>query len=77
MMNAKDRALRFHRRSDPHFMSPHRAPQRPHLAFKDRVGQGWAAIVVLVKDYEYPAQTSETMPDIAATRLMLNRLAPA
>lgn len=28
-------------------------------------------------DYEYRAQASETMLDIAATRLMLNRLAPA
>jgi hypothetical protein len=28
------------------------------------------------KDYEYRVQTSETMLDIAATRLMLNRLAP-
>ena len=29
------------------------------------------------KDYEYRVQTSETMLDIAATRLMLNRLASA
>ncbi len=29
------------------------------------------------KDYEYRVQTSETLLDIAATRLMLNRLAPA
>jgi transposase len=29
------------------------------------------------KDYEYRVQTSETMLDIAATRLMLNRLVPA
>jgi putative transposase len=29
------------------------------------------------KDYEYRVQTSETMLDIAATRLMLNRLTPA
>ncbi len=29
----------------------------------------------LSKDYEYRVQTSETMIDIAATRLMLNRLA--
>ena len=29
------------------------------------------------KDYEYRVQTSETMLNIAATRLMLNRLAPA
>ena len=29
------------------------------------------------KDYEYRVQTSEAMLDIAATRLMLNRLAPA
>ena len=29
------------------------------------------------KDYEYRVQTSETMLAIAATRLMLNRLAPA
>lgn len=29
------------------------------------------------KDYEYRVQASETMLDIAATRLMLNRLAPA
>jgi putative transposase len=29
------------------------------------------------KDYEYMVQTSETMIDIAATRIMLNRLAPA
>jgi putative transposase len=28
------------------------------------------------KDYEYQVQTSETLLDIAATRLMLNRLAP-
>ena len=28
------------------------------------------------KDYEYHVQTSETMIDIAAIRLMLNRLAP-
>ena len=28
------------------------------------------------KDYEYRVQTSETLIDIAATRLMLNRLAP-
>jgi putative transposase len=30
----------------------------------------------LSKDYEYHVQTSETMVDIAAIRLMLNRLAP-
>jgi putative transposase len=29
------------------------------------------------KDYEYRVQTSETLLDIAATRLILNRLAPA
>jgi transposase len=29
------------------------------------------------KDYEYRVQTSETMLDIAAMRLMLNRLVPA
>jgi putative transposase len=29
------------------------------------------------KDYEYRVQTSETMIDVAAIRLMLNRLAPA
>jgi putative transposase len=29
------------------------------------------------KDYEFRVQTSETLLDIAATRLMLNRLAPA
>jgi transposase len=29
------------------------------------------------KDYEYRVQTSETMLDTAATRFMLNRLAPA
>jgi putative transposase len=31
----------------------------------------------LSKDYEYVVQTSETMIDIAAIRLMLNRLTPA
>jgi putative transposase len=31
----------------------------------------------LSKDYEYMVQTSETLIDIAAIRLMLNRLAPA
>ena len=31
----------------------------------------------LSKDYEYKVQTSETMIDVAAIRLMLNRLAPA
>jgi putative transposase len=31
----------------------------------------------LAKDYEYRVQTSEVMIDIAAVRLMLNRLAPA
>ncbi len=31
----------------------------------------------LSKDYEYMVQTSETLIDIAATRIMLNRLAPA
>ncbi len=31
----------------------------------------------LGKDYEYRVQTSEAMIDIAAVRLMLNRLAPA
>jgi hypothetical protein len=30
----------------------------------------------LSKDYEYRVQTSETMLEIAATRLMLNRIAP-
>jgi putative transposase len=30
----------------------------------------------LSKDYEYSVQTSETIIEIAATRLMLNRLAP-
>jgi transposase len=30
----------------------------------------------LSKDYEYSVQTSETLIDIAATRLMLKRLAP-
>ena len=29
------------------------------------------------KDYEFRVQTSETLLDIAATRLMVNRLAPA
>ena len=29
------------------------------------------------KDYEYNVQTSETMIDIAAIRIMLNRLEPA
>lgn len=31
----------------------------------------------LAKDYEYRVQSSETMIDVAAIRLMLNRLAPA
>lgn len=31
----------------------------------------------LAKDYEYRVQTSETMIDVAAIRLMLNRLVPA
>jgi transposase len=31
----------------------------------------------LSKDYEYRMQTSETMIDLAAIRLMLNRIAPA
>jgi transposase len=31
----------------------------------------------LSKDYEYAVQTSETMIDIAAIRIMLNRLTPA
>ncbi len=31
----------------------------------------------LSKDYQYRVQTSETMIDIAAIRIMLNRLAPA
>jgi len=31
----------------------------------------------LSKDYEYMVQTSETLIDIAAIRIMLNRLAPA
>jgi putative transposase len=31
----------------------------------------------LSKDYEYCLQSSETMIEIAATRLMLNRLAQA
>jgi putative transposase len=31
----------------------------------------------LSKDYEYMVQTSETMIDLAALRIMLNRLAPA
>ena len=30
----------------------------------------------LSKDYEYKVQTSETLLDVAATRLMLNRIAP-
>jgi hypothetical protein len=34
---------------------------------------GLAAIAGLSKDYEYQVQTSESMIDIAATRLMLNR----
>jgi hypothetical protein len=38
---------------------------------------GWDAIVGSVGDYEYRVQTSETMIDVAATRLMLNRLASA
>ena len=29
------------------------------------------------KDYKYRVRTSETLLDIAATRIMLNRLAPA
>ena len=28
------------------------------------------------KDYEFKVQTSETLIEIAATRLMLNRIAP-
>jgi hypothetical protein len=35
-----------------HFMSPHRVPQRPHFAFKDRVGYGEA---VPPEDVEVPA----------------------
>ena len=31
----------------------------------------------LAKDYEYRVRSSETMIDLAAIRLMLNRLAPA
>ena len=31
----------------------------------------------LNKDYEYKVQTSETLIKLAATRLMLNRIAPA
>ena len=31
----------------------------------------------LAKDYEYRVQSSETMIDLAAIRLMLSRLAPA
>jgi transposase len=31
----------------------------------------------LNKDYEYKVQTSETLINVAATRLMLNRIAPA
>ena len=31
----------------------------------------------LSKDYEYAVQTSETMIDMAAIRIMLNQLAPA
>jgi putative transposase len=31
----------------------------------------------LSKDYEYMVQTSETLINIAAIRIMLNRLAPA
>ena len=31
----------------------------------------------LAKDYERRVQTSETLIDIAAIRLMLNRIAPA
>jgi putative transposase len=31
----------------------------------------------LNKDYEYKVQASETLIDLAATRLMLNRIAPA
>ena len=30
----------------------------------------------LSKDYEYQVQTSEALIDVAAIRLMLNRLAP-
>jgi len=31
----------------------------------------------LSKDYEYRVQTSEMMIDLAAIRIMLNRIAPA
>jgi len=40
----------------------------------------WSALLpgsAATVDYEYRVQTSETLLDIAATRLMLNRLAPA
>lgn len=36
-----------------------------------------AATEPFSKDYEYNVQTSETMIDIAAIRIMLNRLEPA
>jgi hypothetical protein len=38
---------------------------------------GLAAIARLSKDYEYSVQSSETLIDIAATPLILNRLASA
>ena len=38
---------------------------------------GLAAIGRLSKDYEYSVQSSETLIEIAATLLMLNRLAQA
>jgi len=38
---------------------------------------GWEGTVDSSKDYEYRVQTSETMIDLAAIRLMLKRIAPA
>ena len=41
------------------------------------VERSFAWLGRLSKDYEYSVQTSETLIDIAATRLILNRLASA
>ena len=72
---------------DAHKRVKGRSAKRRQRAFKI-TGLTWIVVVErslawlgrnrrLSQDYEYSVQTSETLIDIAATRLVLNRLASA
>jgi len=52
-------------------------PSAPGIRDCDYICNVGLGGIILSKDYEYRVQTSETMLNIAAIRLMLNRLTAA